>query len=92
MIIINIEIKKHYRLIAFYHQLHNALEDLMFELIMKLPDRFIPASLMNWLDHYTSKRINQLKQQQIKQTWKHMYLSNALKEISDNKTKAPSEE
>lgn len=64
----------------------------MFELIMKLPERFIPTSLMNWLDHYTSKRINQLKQQQIKQTWKHMYLSNALKEISDNKTKAPSEE
>lgn len=59
---------------------------------MKVPDRFIPSSFMEWLDQYTDRRIRQLKQQQIKQTWKHMYLSDALKEISNNKTKAPLEE
>jgi hypothetical protein len=37
---------------------------------------------MEWLDTYTTKRINQLKQQTIKQTWNNMYLQKASQEIS----------
>ena len=53
----------------------------LFSIVQKLPENFIPHWLMNWLDRYTTKRINELKQQTIKQTWKNMYLQNAVDEI-----------
>jgi alkyl sulfatase BDS1-like metallo-beta-lactamase superfamily hydrolase len=59
----------------------------MFFIVQHLPEWLIPAPLMNWLDHYTTKRINQLKQQTIKQTWRNMYLEGAVQEISAKKTK-----
>jgi hypothetical protein len=37
---------------------------------------------MDWLDHYTTKRIDQLRKQTIKQTWRNMSLENAVNEIS----------
>jgi hypothetical protein len=51
-------------------------------MILKVPERFIPAPLMKWLDAYTTKRINQLKQQIVKQTWNNTYLQKASQEIS----------
>jgi len=36
---------------------------------------------MNWLSRYLDKRIRELKQQSIKQTWKNMYLQSAVDEI-----------
>ena len=83
MNIIEIEIKKHNFLKDFFHKLHNKLEDLLFKIIMKLPDRFIPSALMDWLDRYTTKRINQLKQQNIKQTWINLYLQSAVDDITN---------
>lgn len=50
---------------------------------MKLPDKFIPSTLMYWLDRYTTKRINHLKQQNVKQTWRNVYLQKAVDDISN---------
>lgn len=83
MNIIDIEIKKRSLVKDFFHKLHSKLEDLFFKIIMKLPDRFIPSALMEWLDRYTTKRINQLKQQKIKQTWRNLYLQSAVDDISN---------
>lgn len=55
----------------------------MFSIIQKLPDKLLTDSLMNWMDRYTTKRINQLKQQNVKSTWKNMYLQKAVDEISN---------
>jgi len=82
VIIIDIEIKERSQTKVFFHKPYNRLEDLLFKLIMKLPDNIIPSSLMEWLDRYTTKRINQLKQQNIKQTWKNLYLKKAVDDIS----------
>ena len=98
MIIIYIEIKDRNSVKEFLHRMHSKLEDIMFSIIQKLPEKFIPNWLMEWLDHYTTKRINELKQQHIKQVWKNMYLQNAVNEISNRQQnsiqteKAPSEE
>lgn len=83
MIKINIEIKKRSRVKEYFRKLHSRSEDLLFKFIMKLPDRFIPSFIINWLDRYTTKRINQLKQQNIKQTWKNTYLQKAVDEINN---------
>ena len=85
MNIIDIEIKKRSLLKDFFHKLHNKLEDLLFKMILKLPDRFIPSALMDWLDRYTTKRINQLKQQNIKNTWRNLYLQSAVDDITNRK-------
>lgn len=90
MIHINIEIKDRNKIKEFFHKLHNKSEDLLFAIIQKFPERFIPSFLMNWLERYTDRRINQLKQEQIKATWKKMYLEKAVEQI--HKDKAPTEE
>ncbi len=65
----------------FFHKLHSKLEDIAFSFIQKLPEKFIPYWLMNWLEKYLDKRINELKQESIKMTWRNMYLQNAVDDI-----------
>lgn len=55
----------------------------MFTIIMKLPEKLIPQSLMNWLDRYTTKRINELNQDNIKLNWTNTHVQQAVKEIAD---------
>lgn len=81
MIPINIEIKKRNRLKEFFHKLHDRAEDVLFSIIQKLPDRFIPSSLMNWTERYTDKRIAELKQQIIRDRWQTIKLEKAVDNI-----------
>lgn len=81
MNIIDIEIKKRSIIKESLHNLYSKLEDLFFKIIMKLPEQLIPSFLMEWLDQYTTKRINQLKHQNVKQTWRNLYLQQAVDEI-----------
>ena len=82
MIIIEIELKDRSRIKEFFHKLHNKSEDMMFFIIQKLPDKFIPSALMEWLDRYTTKRIRQLEMQNVKQTWRNVYLQKTVDDIS----------
>lgn len=94
LITIDIELKDRNRLKEFCKNLHNKIEDIFFAIISKLPEKLIPASLMVWLDRYLDKRISELKQQSIKQTWKNMYLQSAVDEIRTKQQgtkKAPSD-
>lgn len=95
MIQINIELKDRNPLKEFFHRLHSKLEDILFSIIQKLPEKFIPSALMNWLERYLDKRIRELKQQTIKQTWQNMYLQEAVDNIHNRQQdmkKAPSDE
>lgn len=78
---INIEIKKRNPIKEFFHNLQSRLEDILFFIIQKLPDKFIPHWLMNRFEKYLDKRISELKQESIKMTWRNMYLQNSLTEI-----------
>lgn len=84
MITINIEIKKRNRLKDISKFCHSHAEDLMFEIIQKIPERFIPKFFMKWLDRYTSKMIFQLKQQITQDKWKEMELEKAVNDIHSN--------
>lgn len=88
---IEIEIKDRSKFKEFFQKVRNKSEDLLLSIIQKLPERFIPSFIMEWLDRYTDRRINELKHQQIKATWQKMYLEKAVKQIH-NKDKAPTEE
>lgn len=95
MIYIDIEIKKYSRLKTILHRCYSKFEDMMFSVIMKMPENFIPSWLMEWLDRYLDRRINELRQQNIKQTWRKLYLEKAADEISNRQQdtqKAPSDD
>lgn len=81
MIIIDIEIKDHNPIKEFFHKLHNRLENIAFSIIQRIPEKFTPHWLMNWLEKYLDRRISELKQESIKMTWRNMYLQNAVNEI-----------
>lgn len=92
MITIHIEIKDHNKTKEFFQNIHSKLEDLLFSIIQKLPERFIPSPLMNWLSRYLDRRINELKQESIKMTWQNMYLQEAVDDIrnrQNDRKKAP---
>lgn len=78
-----------------FHQIHDKLEDFLFWILHKIPERLIPSALIHWADRYLDKRIHQLKQETIRQNWNKAYLDQALKEIRSGqqaKEKAPSGE
>ncbi len=81
VIAINIELKDRSRIKDFFHKFHSKLEDLLFSIIQKLPEKFIPHCLMNWLESYLDKRIRELKQESIRMTWRHMHLQKAANHI-----------
>ncbi|MCI5901404.1 MAG: hypothetical protein SOY73_00025 [Blautia sp.] len=70
-------------------------EDLMFSIITKLPERFIPSSLMQWITNYIDKRTQELQQEIIRQQWQKVYLEKVVSEIHDRQhdtNKAPQED
>lgn len=81
MITINIELKPKNRLKEFFHTIFNKLEDLMFTIFQKTPERLIPPFLMKWMDNYTRKRLYELEQAVIRQRWKKIQLEKAAQEI-----------
>lgn len=81
MITIDIELKDRNRLKEFFQNFHSKAEDIAFSIIQRIPEKLLPHWLMNWLEKYLDKRIIELKQESIKQTWKNMYLQTAVDEI-----------
>lgn len=91
----NYEITPRNRAKDFSRQIHDKLEDFLFWILQKIPERLIPAALIHWADRYLDNRIHQLKQETIRQNWDKAHLDQALKEIryrQQEKEKAPSEE
>ena len=45
------------------HKIHYNIEETGFNLFQKIPEKYMPACIINWMDKYTSKRLTELKQQ-----------------------------
>ena len=91
MIIINIELKPRNKFETFLHETYDKLEDIFFDIILKVPERFIPSFLMKHIEHYIDKRTQALQQQIIKQRWQQVALEHAVSDIRGKK-KAPQED
>lgn len=81
LIIINIEITPKSRVKELLHKIFSKLEDIIFSIIQKFPERFIPSFLMRWLDRYTTKRIDELKRKIVRDRWNHVYLDQTVSKI-----------
>lgn len=88
MITIDIELKDRNKIKEFFQNFHNKTEDILFSIIQRIPEKFIPQWLMNRLEKYLDKRISELKQESIKMTWRNMYLQNATNEIHNRQQDA----
>lgn len=77
---INIKIQQGSRLKKIFHKSYDKLEDCLFSIVEKLPERFIPPTMMTLLEKHLNKRIQQLEQQNIEDTWRLAYLDKTIKE------------
>ncbi len=76
-----IEIKSRSRTKDFIRKLHSKAEDLLFFIIQKTPEKFIPSFLIQWLSGYIEKRTIKLQQEIIRQKWEQATLEKAVQEI-----------
>ena len=77
----DIEIRPKNILKEFLSNLHDKLEDILFFLIRKTPNKLIPQSIMTWFENYLDKRSKELQQEIIHQQWRQLYLEKAVEEI-----------
>lgn len=87
MIHIDIEIKPRNRAKEFLNKMQNKMEDILFNLLLKIPERFIPAFLMRATEAYIAKRTQELQQQIIKQRWQQASLEKIVSEIYSKQEK-----
>lgn len=81
MITIDIEIQRPNRIKDFFKKLSSKSEDLLFFIIQKIPERFIPGFVINWLNRYVEKKTREIQVQIIRQKWQKMYLEKAVEQI-----------
>ena len=81
MIYIYIEIQKQNRFKDFLHKIYDRLEDLIFAIIQKIPEKHIPSSFIKWMEHYTNKRLSELQSQIIRKRWQTIELEKAVDKI-----------
>jgi hypothetical protein len=78
-----IEITKRNYVKEFWQHLHSKLENLMFSIVLKLPDAIVPQFVKNWLDSYVTRRAYELQQEIIRQRWEKDRLEQFIKEMHE---------
>ena len=63
------------------HKIHYNIEETGFNLFQKIPEKYMPACIINWMDKYTSKRLTELKQQITRIKWQTMELEKAVENL-----------
>lgn len=65
----------------FFKKIKSKAEDILFSIIELLPEKLIPGFVMDWVSKYIDKRMNEIKQEQIKANWNKTYVEKAVKEL-----------
>lgn len=78
----NIEIHERNRFNELLYKIHNNIEDTAFKLLLSIPENMIPSSLMNWIEHYIDKRMNELQYQLIRDNWRSIELEKAAVQLN----------
>lgn len=64
------------------HKSKSRLEDVLFSIMLKIPEHYLPSFFMNWIERYTNKRIAELNHSIIKDTWKIIELKKSIEHHS----------
>ena len=78
--------------IILIKKIGNKFENLFFDVIQRIPDRFIPQFLMNRIEKYMDNRISEIEQQIIKYKWEQIELEKTVKSLkgATDEKEAPS--
>lgn len=68
------------------------LEDLLFSVLQRLPEKLIPQPAMDWMFTYIEKRTQEIQRQIVRQNWKKAELEQILTELQQDKVKAPTQD
>ncbi len=79
----NIEIQKPNRFKDFLHKICSKFENFLFDIFLKIPEKYIPAFAMSWMEEYTTKRISDLEQQIVRNRWKEVELKEAVDSLQN---------
>lgn len=63
------------------NKIGNRLENLFFDVIQRIPERFIPQFIMNRIERYMDKRILEMQQQIIKYKWQEVELEKTVQKL-----------
>ena len=78
---IDIEIKPRSRAKENLNKMQNKMEDILFNILLKIPEKYIPTFLLRATEAYIAKRTQELQQQIIKQKWHQASLEKIVLEI-----------
>ena len=81
-----INIKPHNRFRNVLHKLASKTEDVILALLLWITQYWQPDFLMNWIDQYTQKRINQLQRDHVRDQWRMVSLEDAIKQMREQKS------
>lgn len=62
-------------------KMRSKAEDFIFVAFQKMPEKFIPSFIMQWMGKYTEKRLAELQSQLIKSHWTTAELEKAVQQI-----------
>lgn len=65
----------------FCKRFKSRTEDVLFSIIELLPEKFIPAFVMEWISKYIDKRTAELQREQTQANWKKVYTEKAVEEL-----------
>ena len=59
----------------------HTFENLFFDVIQRIPERFIPQFLMECINRYLNKRISEMQHQIIKYRWQEVELEKTVQKL-----------
>ena len=65
----------------FWKSIKSKAEDIFFNLIQAMPEKMIPAGIMDWCEGYLDRRIEEMQREHVRQEWDIASLEKAVNEI-----------
>lgn len=78
----SIEIKKTSRFKQFFKKIGYRLEEGVFNLLLRVPEKLLPRPVLKWATNYLEKRNQKLKTQATQIKFKNAYLEKAARELN----------
>lgn len=79
----NLEIKKQNRFKQFCSRLRRIIEEKLFNLLIKMPDKLLPLFAVKWIGYYIYKRNSELRIQATQMKYNNAYLLQAVENLQN---------
>lgn len=81
----NVEITKQNRFKQFCSRFRRIIEEKLFNLFIKMPDKLLPPFVVKWIGNYINKRNSELRIQATQIKYNNAYLLKAAEDLQNQK-------